>query len=216
VRVKLLAPGLPRWGRTRPHTPGSFGALAGVAVALAALAAAPDARADTSAWMFFGFGTLGLKPGTGGGVMMPDTLVAEGTMTIEAGAGTSPDAPVIVGGMFRIQPIFHQGTDIAWLLRVCTHGFQAGSFGVALDVGPFARFWGIESGGFAGAVNVGFPLGFTLSLQTEVGTSRAITFGAVAGIDLLRLTVYRQTLLKWWDNPSPVWKVPQRTAGLSF
>jgi hypothetical protein len=203
VRAKLLAP-----------------ALAGVTVALAATAAAPDARADTSAWMFFGFGALGLKPGVAvpvpGVATTPDTLVANGTMTIEAGAGTSPDAPVIVGGMFRIQPIFRQGTDIAWLMRVCTHGFQAGNFGVALDVGPFARFWGIESGGFAGAVNVGFPLGFTLSLQTEIGSSHAITFGAVAGIDLLRLTVYRQTLLKWWDNPSPVWKVPQRTAGLSF
>jgi hypothetical protein len=196
VRVKLLAPA--------------------VLAALAATAAAPNVRADTSAWMFFGVGGLGWKPGTGGGTAIPNTLDANGTMTIEAGVGTSPDARFIIGGLFRIQPIFGNGTDIATLVRVCSHGFQAGDFGIAVDAGGYARFWGIESAGFAGAVNLGLPLGFTLSLQTEVGTSHAMAFGAVAGLDLLRLSVYRQTLLKWWNNPSPAWKVPQRTAGLSF
>ncbi len=195
-------------------------ALLAAAAALAVTAAAPAARADASAWMSFGFGALGVKPGTGmmntGSAMPPNTFLSVGTMTIEAGAGTSPDGPVILGGLFRIQPLFGNptlggGADLATMFRFATHGFQAGDFGLAVDAGGYARFWGIWSGGFAGTINLGLPLGFTISAQTEVGTHGALAFGGVAGIDLLRLTVYRQTLLKWWDNPSPAWKVPPKT-----
>jgi hypothetical protein len=137
-----------------------------------------------------------------------------GTMVIDAGVGTSPDARLIVGGLFRLQPIFptrgidlpKSGVDLSLLTRFASHGFQAGDWGVALDVGGFARPWGYRSIGFAGSVSVGMPLGVTLMLQTEVGTDHAISLGAVAGIDLLRLTIYRQTLLNWWQNLSPAWK----------
>ncbi|WP_437299067.1 hypothetical protein [Sorangium sp. So ce426] len=30
-----------------------------------------------------------------------------------------------------------------------------------------------------------------------------MAFGVIAGVDLLRLTVYRQSLLPLWPNPSP-------------
>jgi hypothetical protein len=36
----------------------------------------------------------------------------------------------------------------------------------------------------------------------EAGVDHAFTFGAVAGIDLLRLTVFRKVGLNWWPNPS--------------
>jgi hypothetical protein len=53
-------------------------------------------------------------------------------------------------------------------------------------------------------------------VQTEVGTDQALSFGAVAGIDLLRLTLYRQTLLNWWPNPSAASKKSARGLGFLF
>jgi len=175
-------------------------ALLAVASSLAALATASPARADASAWVFLGGGAMGWR--------QSESLSVNpaGTMVVDVGAGTSPDASVILGGLFRFQPILPGGVDLALLARFCTHGFQAGDWGVAIDAGGFARPWGNESVGFTGSVSIGMPLGFTLMLQTEAGIDHAVSFGAVAGIDLLRLTLYRQTLLKWWQNPSPAWK----------
>jgi hypothetical protein len=183
--------------------------LVGVLASLAGLAVAAPARADASAWAFVGGGALGWKQSR-------DLQInPTGTMIVDGGVGTTPDGPVIVGGLFRFQPVMpHAGVDFSLLIRVATHGFQAGSWGVAFDVGGFARPWGYGSVGFAGSASLGMPLGVTLLLQTEVGTDKAISFGAVAGIDLLRLTVYRQTLLKWWQNPSPAWSKTASVAGL--
>jgi len=171
------------------------------AASLAVSAAASPARADASAWVFLGGGAMGWKQSADNGIN------TAGTMIIDAGVGTSPDARFIVGGLFRFQPIFpNGGIDLSVLTRFATHGFQAGDWGAALDVGGFARPWGQEAVGFSGSISVGMPLGVTLMLQTELGTAHTISFGAVAGIDLLRLTIYRQTLLNWWQNPSPAWK----------
>ena len=52
------------------------------------------------------------------------------------------------------------------------------------------------------SIGMAIVVGVTLMLTTQYGLDSAVSFGAVAGIDLLRLTVYRQTLLKWWQNPS--------------
>jgi hypothetical protein len=175
-------------------------ALLAVASSLAALATASTALADASAWVFLGGGAMGWR--------QSESLMYNpgGTMVVDVGAGTSPDASVIFGGLFRFQPIIPGGVDLAMLGRFCTHGFQAGDWGVAIDAGGFARPWGFGSLGFTGSVSLGMPLGVTLMLQTEAGIDHALSFGAVAGIDLLRLTLYRQTLLKWWQNPSPAWK----------
>lgn len=186
-------------------------ALLAVGSSLAALAVATPARADVSAWAFLGGGTLGWKQGDASTKTVGNdgTLGLNGTMTIEAGAGTSSEGRVIVGGLFRVQPIFKHGTDLAWLFRVCSPGFQAADWGFAVDVGPYLRPWQQLSGGFAGTVSLGLPLGFTIAAQTEVGTNKALSFGAVAGIDFLRLTVYRKTLLNWWQNPAPEWLKPR-------
>jgi hypothetical protein len=183
-------------------------ALLAVGSTFAILAVAAPARADVSGWAFIGGGALAWKQGEAS-TMTPfndGTFGANGTMTIEAGVGTTPEARFIFGGLFRLQPIFKHGTDLAWLLRGASHGFQAGDWGVAVDAGAYLRTWGPQiGGGFAGGVSLGMPLGFTLSVQTEVGTNKALSVGAVAGVDLLRLSVYRETLLKWWQNPSPAW-----------
>ncbi|WP_437716903.1 hypothetical protein WMF45_11130 [Sorangium sp. So ce448] len=55
----------------------------------------------------------------------------------------------------------------------------------------------------AGALTLGAPLGISLSLQGSYRTDKAMAFAAIAGIDLLRLTVYRQSLLPLWPNPFP-------------
>ncbi len=180
-----------------------------VASALAAIAVASPARADASAWVFVSGGAMAWK-------QLQDTSTnSAGTMIVDAGAGSSPDGKVIIGGIFRFQPIFpHGGIDLSVLARVASHGFQAGDWGFAVDLGGFGRAWGNQSVGFSGSVSLGMPLGFTLMLQNETGTDHTLAFSAVAGIDLLRLTVYRQTLLKYWQNPSPAWKnEPSPTAG---
>jgi hypothetical protein len=177
--------------------------------ALAALAAVlllpAVARADSSAWMFVGGGVLGAKMGT-------EELTTSGTMSFDIGVGTSPDGPVILGGLFKIVPIFGSGTDFALTLRGATHGFQAGDFGLALDAGGYARGWGPGSVGGTGAVVLGAPLGLQLSIQGLVGTNDARALGAIAGIDFLRLTTQRQSLLDWWPNPSPSQRIPRDTA----
>jgi hypothetical protein len=194
--------GTPRRVRTLP-------CLLTVATVLATVALASPARADSSAWVFVSGGAMAWKQ------LQDASLNSAGTMIVDAGAGSSPDGKVIIGGIFRFQPVFpHGGIDLSVLMRVATHGFQAGDWGFALDLGGFARAWGQKSVGFSGSASLGMPLGFTLMLQNESGIDHAFSFAAVAGIDLLRLTIYRQTLLKWWQNPSPAWKdEPSPTAG---
>jgi hypothetical protein len=166
------------------------------AASVAVLAAAAPARADASAWAFFSAGGMGWKQSEN------PSYQPAATMIVDGGVGTSPEGRFIIGGVFRFQPVFNNGVDISLLTRVCTHGFQVGDWGVAVDAGGFARAWGSESVGFSGSVSLGMPLGVTVMLTTEAGIDHAFSFGAVAGIDLLRLTLYRQTLLKWWQNPS--------------
>src|SRR4051794_23433533 len=104
------------------------------------------ARADTSAWMFAGGGAPRSRPAEPGPVTtMPSStppalppcgvgkFCANGALAFDMGVGTTPDGPVIVGGLFRVQPLIGAGTDLAILARVATHGFQAGDFGLAFD-----------------------------------------------------------------------------------
>jgi hypothetical protein len=192
-------------------------ALVAIACSSAAFAVAAPAFADSSAWVFVGAGALGWKQ------EQNLTYTTSPTMVVDGGVGTSPDGRVIFGGLFRFQPVFGNGNgiDMSILTRLCTHGFQSGAWGVAVDLGGFGRYWGNRSVGFSGSISLGMPLGFTLMIQTEAGIDHAFSFGAVAGIDLLRLTLYRQTLLNWWQNPSPAWKnektvAPTADSGAAF
>lgn len=198
-----------------------------------ALTLSAQARADVSAWVFVGGGAVGWKmqpapppaaqpgappaPPPGKDDPKTDTggFNANGTLAFDAGVGSSPDGRFIVGGFFRLQPVLKHGTDMVLSARVATHGFQAGDFGLALDAGGYVRLWETKSQGFAGGLTLGAPLGLQLSLQATVGTSSAVGFGAVAGIDLLRLTIYRQTFLNRWQNPSPAWTRVGTALGLA-
>lgn len=169
--------------------------------AVVVLAASP-ARAETSAWTTVGGGALALKHDD-------ESFATYGTMDIDLGVGTSPAADYMVGGLFRLKPIFEQGLDLSFSVRGANYGFQAGPLGLAVDLGAYARPWGVGSVGFAGGLVLGLPLGLQLSGQGMVGTRDALAFGGTLGLDLLRLTIYRQHLLDWWPNPSP----PQAPGG---
>ncbi len=188
--------------RLRPR---GFAALASSLAALAVLSSSGVARADASGWLFVGGGALAWKQGSGtvGQAQYDGRLGGNGTMTFDVGAGTSPDKPFIVGTFARIQPIFKNGTDLGLMVRGASHGFQVGSLGFALDAGTFFRTWGTKAWGFSGGLNLGVPLGITLGLQAQVGTNNSVGFGAVAGIDVLRLTVFRRALTDRWPNTSP-------------
>jgi hypothetical protein len=162
------------------------------------LLAAAGAHAGPTSWAAVGGGAVGWKQGTG----TPD-FRADGSLVIEAGVGMPERFPVIVGGLFRITPLLSSGTgvDMAWLARVCTRGFQVGGFGLAADVGIYARTWGTPSQGFAGTLSLGAPLGFSLSFHAMAGSDDLLAFGGSISLDLLRLTLHRETLLEWWPNP---------------
>lgn len=189
------------------------------------MVAARDARADASAWMAFSSGPVAWKGGNAttaanGGPAPQTSLLTQGALRFDVGTGTSPDGAFIVGGLFRLAPILGSGTDLAILARGATHGFQAGGFGVAASAGAYGRFWGTHSGGFLGEVTLGAPAGLQLSLEGSVGSASSQSLGATLGMDFLRLTVFRQTLLDYWSNPSPAQKkrgsLPRHLKGLAI
>lgn len=165
------------------------------------------ARADASSWVFVGGGATTWK-------QEDASFATRGSMIFDVGVGTSADGPVIVGGLVRLSPIFSQGTDLSFLARGATHGFQAGTFGVALDAGTYLRFWGAKSFGFTGDVALGGPLGLELRVGTMLGSDSATAISGTLGMDLLRLTIYRQSLTDYWANPSPAYTPQKRGATL--
>ncbi|MDI3282445.1 hypothetical protein [Polyangium sp. 15x6] len=177
----------------------------GVALALGAMLAPDVARADASAWAFAGAGALAWKEGTA-------ALAPRAAFNIDYGVGTTPDGSFIVGGLARLTPVVDEGLDLSLLARFATHGFQAGKVGVAVDVGGYQRLWGTYSRGVAGGLTLGLPLGFSIGVQGLYGTGDALAFGAFAGIDFLRLTIYRQSMLDAWPNPYPAHQTPAATA----
>lgn len=165
-------------------------------VAAAVLLSAAPAAAETSAWLSANGGTTILT-------VNESEVKVRGSMTFDVGVGSSPQEDLIFGGLFRVAPIVAEGTDLEFILRGATRGFQTGPFGVAVDLGGYLRLFDPSDpqGGFVGGVVLGAPLGFQLSLTGMAGTMKSYGGQAVLGIDLLRLLVYRQDLTEWWPNP---------------
>lgn len=128
------------------------------------------------------------------------------TMQVDVGMGTSPANSVIVGGIARATPYFGHGTDLALAARVATQSYVTGGFGLALDGGGFVRWWGADSTGFLTSLQVGAPFGVVLSLNASFGSDNNTTYGAVLGIDLARLTVFRLAGESQWPNVRPAWR----------
>lgn len=173
--------------------------LASLLGAAAALACAGHARADVSSWAYVGTGLSSLK-------QRNLELRVDPTLAIETGIGTEPKHPVIVGGMFKLQALFGDGADLGVSVRAATRSFVTGNFGLALDAGPYWRFWGEGSRGGQASLVLGAPWGITLSVGGGVGTNDAHHYGATLGLDFARLTVYRLAGEDWFPNPRPAYR----------
>ncbi len=174
-------------------------ALLGLSAAGLVLATSAEAAADVSSWMFVGSGPSVIDE-------QDAEAESQAALQIDTGLGSAPSAPVIGGGLLRLQTHFSQGTDLGLLLRTATHGFVNGGWGGALDLGGYQRFWGGGSTGLQGSLVFGAPWGITLSVGAGFGNDETRTYTASLGVDLARLTVYRRTGQKWWPNPFPAYR----------
>ena len=166
---------------------------------LALLCAARPARADVSSWVFAGGGVSQLAQNA-----LSSRTVA--SMRVHFGMGTDPSHPLIFGGLFSWEPHFGYGSDLSLSLRTATRGYVNGGLGLALDVGPYERFWGEGSVGGAGTLWLGAPWGVSLGVGGSVGSHEARSFSAILGIDFARLTVYRNTGTSAFLNPFPAYR----------
>jgi hypothetical protein len=170
-----------------------------VAGASTVLFGARGARADVSSWAFVGGGVSRLQQDGLSGTVMP-------SMRLQIGLGTPPSNPVVLGGLFSLEPNFGYGSDLAVLLRGASRGYVNGGFGLALDIGPYERFWGEKSVGGEGTLWLGAPWGLALGVNGSVGSNDARGFSAILGIDFARLTVYRNSGTSWFPNPFPAYR----------
>lgn len=168
------------------------------ALAAAVCCAAP-ARADVSSWMYVGSGVASVEQKSLERELDP-------VIAVETGLGTPASHPVVVGGLFKLAALLGNGADLGLSLRVATRGFVTGGFGLALDAGPYQRFWGAESTGGHAALVLGAPWGITLSLGGGMGSNDARQLGATLGLDFARLTVHRLSGENWLPNPHPAYR----------
>ncbi|HET7543000.1 MAG TPA: hypothetical protein VFK05_24170 [Polyangiaceae bacterium] len=174
-------------------------ALAWFACPLALLAGTRTARADVSSWVFVGGGVSQLAEST----LSSRTV---GSMRVHFGLGTDPSHPLVVGGLFSFEPHFGYGSDLALSLRAASRGYVNGGLGLALDLGPYYRYWGPDSVGGAGTLWLGGPWGIALGLGGSVGSQDARSFSAILGVDFARLTIYRNTGTNAFPNPFPAYR----------
>jgi len=181
--------------------------LPAAALALAVLSPG-DAHADAATWCYVGGGGLVWRQGT-------SDFIAGGAVNADVGMGTSPQAPFVIGGFGRLTGIIgdHTGADLGILVRGATGSFARGTWGIAVDAGGFARFWGPGHAGFTGGLTLGAPLGVSLTMQVMYGapfdTTKAgdlLGFGGTLGIDFARLLIHREQLEDRWPNPRPAKK----------
>ena len=157
------------------------------------------ARADVTSWLMVGGGLGSLSQDAG-----PST--DQGIFQTELGIGTPASGAVVVGGIGKTMTFFSRGTDLLFGLRGASGGFARGGWGFAVDAGSYARLWGEDSFGFAGALVLGAPFGLEAAFHVEEGTNGVRTYAGVVGIDFLRLTVYRTKSQNYWPNPFPAFR----------
>ena len=172
-------------------------AASAVAYLVFMFACEQSARADVSSWLFMGGGVSQVGKFSGEGVRAP-------TLRLATGMGTDPAKPFVIGGLARLDTLFGRGSDLSAALRLANYGFVNGNWGVAIDFGGLARFWGpVDVYGGTATVIAGGPWGLELELGGLLGTHDTQGFSAILGIDLARLTVYRQSGNSWWKNTFP-------------
>lgn len=156
-----------------------------------------EARADVASWMFVGAGWSRVQ----------DTAVGEGSdypaVLVDVGLGTSPAAPLVIGGVLHGSGHIGFGSDWGGALRLTTGGYSRGHWGLGLDVGAQYRFG--ERPGAVGSTRLllGGPWGLGVSAGAAYGPEDVATFTVVLGVDFARLTVHRTSGTNWLPNPHP-------------
>ena len=179
--------------------------IAGLGLGLALAIAPGTARAEPSSWLSFGGGY---------GIARNDlTAYTDRAPAFSAlvGVGSSARAPIVAGGVFRATTYFTLGTDLGIAMRLATGGFARGDWGVALDFGPTARWWGDGDYGryplqaiLTGGLPWGVQVGVGASFWNLAGAPYAKSGFAVLELDLLRFTLMRQgSTESFWPNPAP-------------
>ncbi len=163
----------------------------------AASLTAATANADVSSWLFVGGGTTRLDDSEKRWVP---------SLQLDLGMGSDPSHDFVVGGLGRTQTHFGEGTDLALLLRLATHGYVNGDWGVAVDAGAVQRWWGEGATGGVGSLNLGGPWGLGIVVTGMLAKDEQTGISAVLGIDLARLTVYRRSGANWWKNTFPAYR----------
>jgi hypothetical protein len=176
-----------------------FPSLLAATSLIAIMTATRQVRADVSSWLFVGTGPSWIS-------QQKATYELKPTLQFDLGVGSPASRSVVVGGLVRMTPYLGKGTDLAAAARIATQGYAVGTWGLALDAGGFQRWWGTESSGLLTSLQLGAPFGVTLSLNATFGSDDNRTYGAILGIDLLRLTVSRLGGQSWWYNPRPAWR----------
>jgi len=155
-----------------------------------------SAKADVSSWLFVGSGVTQLGKFGSENSYRP-------TLRLATGLGTDPSKPFVIGGLARIDTMFGRGTDLTAALRLADNGFVNGNWGLALDLGAVARYWGPDIFGGSTTLIAGAPWGLQLEIGALLGSHDTQSFSAIFGVDLARLTVYRQSGSSWWKNTFP-------------
>jgi hypothetical protein len=174
-------------------------------LAFTALFDAASARADVSSFLAGG-GGYALEKNYNAGTT--DRATA---MTFSLGVGSTPRAPIVVGGLFRTVTFFGMGTELALGPRVATGGFARGDWGVALDIAAGTRWYKGDVYGqypLQGVLTFGSPWGFQLGVAADVWSLTGAPYArgtfAVLEFDFLRFTVMRQgSSESFWPNPAP-------------
>jgi hypothetical protein len=174
---------------------------AGVALSVAA----STARADVTTWLAFGTG-LAVDHST-----QTNATNWNPTITASMGVGSDPTHKLVVGGVFRTNSRFNEGTDMNLSVRFASGGFARGDWGVAFDLGPGLRLWENNQYGtfpLQGNITFGFPWGLQAAIGSDIynlgGHPTSLGAYAVIEFDLLRFTLMRQgSTDRYWKIPLP-------------
>lgn len=136
-----------------------------------------------------------------------ETNLGEGSdfsaLLFNAGFGTNPAAPWVLGGVLQGGANFGFGSEWGGALRITSGGYSRGTWGLAFDVGPQYRV-GEHAGAIgSGRLSVGGPWGLALNAGASYGEDEVATFTVALGVDFARLTVHRTSGLDWFPNPYP-------------
>lgn len=184
---KQRSRGTPRSGRAAAAW-FSFGPLLA-----AGLLHANETRADVSSWMTVAGGVASLS-------RPAESNAVPGALQLDTGLGSSPNSSFVVGGLFRSLTYFDHGTDLAVLLRMSSGGFARGDWGLALDLGPYRRWWGPNTAGGLATLTLGGPWGTQLGISGGYGSGPERTVAVTFGIDWARATAHRESGGSWWTN----------------